>query len=85
MDHASAYEKLLEAIPSTTVRLTKHDNEILSTFQAAFPEFHADDAKRLKVVNEDEVKSEDGKKRWRKWISDNKWEDKVGEYSTTPA
>lgn len=42
------------------------DNEINTAFEAAFPEY-LDDAK-LRKLNEDEIKSAAGKKKWREFM-----------------
>jgi hypothetical protein len=65
MDQAEAYHNLITSLrPSGIARLTPHDDEILSAFENTFPEIALDD-ERLKKINEDEMKSPEGKEKWR--------------------
>jgi hypothetical protein len=54
----------LSSSPQTDVWWDRYDDEIVEAFTAAFPEIVGDD-ERIKKVNEDEMKSADGKARWR--------------------
>lgn len=46
----------------------RFDDEIVEAFEKAFPEI-ATDEERLKKINEDEMKSPDGKARWRAYMA----------------
>lgn len=68
------YWNILEKVPGSKLRLTKMDDEIYETFKKDFPNF---DAKA--VINEDEMKSKDGKEQWRNFI--NKYDKTVEDYN----
>ena len=68
------YWSILEKIPGSKLRLTKYDDEIYEHFKKDFPEFDA-----AATINEDEMKSKQGKERWRKFISE--YENKVDDYN----
>ena len=61
----STYWAILEKIPGSKLRLTKYDDEILEHFNKEFPDF---DLKA--TINEDEMKSKDGKDKWRTFINE---------------
>ncbi|KAK4055072.1 hypothetical protein OIV83_000352 [Microbotryomycetes sp. JL201] len=66
-EQAEAYMNLIKKVrPSTLKRLTKWDDEILEAFEKAFPELQSND--RLKKLDEEEMKSKDGKRRWREFM-----------------
>jgi len=54
--------------------LTKYDDAILAQFQEEFPEFDVGG-----VIDEDAMKSKEGKERWRAFIS--KYEDKIEDFN----
>lgn len=68
------YWNILEKVPGTKLRLTKMDDEIYEHFKKEFPDF---DAKA--TINEDEMKSKEGKERWRNFIM--AYEKKVEDYN----
>ncbi|RII23436.1 hypothetical protein CUC08_Gglean012258 [Alternaria sp. MG1] len=68
------FEDILEKVPGSKLRLTKIDDEIYEHLKKDFPEFDAS-----ATLNEDEMKSKDGKERWRKFISE--YEKKVEDYN----
>ncbi|KAH8639188.1 DUF757-domain-containing protein [Alternaria alternata] len=72
--HMETYWKILEKVPGSKLRLTKIDDEIYEHLKKDFPEFDAS-----ATLNEDEMKSKDGKERWRKFISE--YEKKVEDYN----
>jgi len=73
--HAETYEKLLTAIkPKGKLRLTKIDDEIYSSFRAAFPQLKID------IVNEDQLKSATNKVLWRDWLMQYKERDEVKDF-----
>ncbi|GAB7355383.1 hypothetical protein MBLNU459_g5904t1 [Dothideomycetes sp. NU459] len=63
VQHMSTYWSILEKVPGSKLRLTKIDDDIYEHFQKEFPDF---DAKA--TINEDEMKSKQGKERWRNFI-----------------
>ena len=68
------YWNILEKVPGSKLRLTKFDNDIYEHFKKEFPEFDAS-----ATINEDEMKSKEGKERWRKFIGE--YEKKVEDYN----
>lgn len=67
VEQADTYWKLLSSIKGSKLRLTKYDDEIYDAFMEQFPEYR--DINRIKAFNEEELKSKDGKERWRKFCS----------------
>jgi hypothetical protein len=61
-------------VPGSKLRLTKLDDEIYEHFKKDFPDF---DPKA--TIDEEEMKSKDGKERWRKFIM--AYEKKVDDYN----
>lgn len=53
----------MEKVKASELRLTKLDNEIYEHFQKDFPEVDVS-----KVIDEDAMKSKEGKERWRKFM-----------------
>ncbi|TNY23745.1 putative polysaccharide biosynthesis protein [Rhodotorula diobovata] len=77
-EQAETFFNLITQVqPSTLKRLTKWDDDIVEAFLAAFPEY--DDADKLRVLDEDEIKSPAGKKRWRDFMMP--FEKKIDEYN----
>lgn len=76
VEHAQTYWNLLEKLDPATLRLTKLDDEIIESLKKEFPEtFGLEDCKKaVTKVNEDEMKGEEGKKKWRAWMET--WEGK---------
>lgn len=74
VEHMSTYWAILEKLPGSKLRLTKYDDEILEHFNREFPDF---DLKA--TINEDEMKSKDGKEKWRGFI--NSYEKKIDDYN----
>jgi hypothetical protein len=74
VQHMETYWKILEKVPGSKLRLTKIDDEIYEHLKKDFPEFDAS-----ATLNEDQMKSKDGKERWRKFISE--YEKKVEDYN----
>ncbi|KAL7420063.1 hypothetical protein Q5752_005028 [Cryptotrichosporon argae] len=66
VEHLEAYEKLITSIQPSKLKLTQMDDEIHAHLLEEFPEFKFDDA--LRDLDEDKMKSKDGKERWRKFI-----------------
>ncbi|OAL06001.1 DUF757-domain-containing protein [Phaeosphaeriaceae sp. SRC1lsM3a] len=74
VQHIETYWKILEKVPGSKLRLTKLDDEIYEHFKKDFPEF---DPKA--TIDEDEMKSKEGKERWRKFI--NAYEKRIDDYN----
>lgn len=70
----SVYWAILEKMPGSKLRLTKCDDEILEHFNKEFPDF---DLKA--TINEDEMKSKEGKEKWRNFM--NQYEKKIEDYN----
>lgn len=77
VQHMETYWNILEKVPGSKLRLTKFDDDIYEHFKKEFPEFDPS-----AVINEDEMKSKEGKERWRKFIGEyEKGEKKVEDYN----
>lgn len=50
----------------------RHDDELYTTFKEAFPEYFEGSLERIKKIDEDKLKSNEEKPRWRKWLK--RWE-----------
>ncbi|GAA5856241.1 hypothetical protein JCM5353_002670 [Sporobolomyces roseus] len=80
VEQAETYWKLITGIqPSTLKRLTKLDDEIFDSFAQHFPDYLENGAEKLRQLSEDEIKSAQGKKRWREFMLP--FEKKVDEYN----
>lgn len=60
VQHMTVYWSILEKLPGSKLRLTRLDDEIYEHFKKEFPDF--DPAEEL---NEDSMKSKEGKEKWR--------------------
>ncbi|KAI0048668.1 DUF757-domain-containing protein [Auriscalpium vulgare] len=78
VEQAQTYWNLLEKVHPRQLRLTKFDDEIYEHALETFPEFAAPHEK-LEKLDEDWMKSKDGKERWRNFI--NAYEKKVQDYN----
>ncbi|KAF1949132.1 DUF757-domain-containing protein [Byssothecium circinans] len=74
VQHVETYWNILEKVPGSKLRLTKLDDEIYEHFKKEFPDFDAS-----ATIDEDEMKSKEGKERWRNFI--NQYENKVDDYN----
>ncbi|KAL1588005.1 hypothetical protein WHR41_03198 [Cladosporium halotolerans] len=74
VQHMTTYWSILEKMPGSKLRLTKIDDDIHEHFLKEFPDY---DLKA--TINEDEMKSKQGKERWRNFI--NTYEGKVDDYN----
>ncbi|KAI9807904.1 MAG: hypothetical protein M1825_005210 [Sarcosagium campestre] len=74
VQHMSTYWSILEKMRGSQLRLTKLDDEILEHLKHDFPEF---DPKQ--TIDEDEMKSQKGKKRWRAFMM--KYEKSIDDYN----
>lgn len=68
------YFNILEKIPGSKLRLTKYDDDIYKHFKNEFPDFDP-----AATINEDDMKSKEGKEKWRKFIAE--YEKKVEDYN----
>lgn len=60
---AETYWNLISQIKASSFKLTKHDDDIFETLLKDFPEFK--EPKNVAVILEEEMKSPEGKSRWR--------------------
>ena len=74
MQQMETYWNILEKVPGSKLRLTKMDDEIYEHFKKEFPDFDT-----AATINEDDMKSKEGKARWRNFI--NTYEKKVEDYN----
>src|SRR5579871_4343211 len=68
------YWSILEKTPGSRIRLTKYDDDIYKHFKKEFPDYDA-----AGPLDEDKMKSPEGKERWRKFI--NEYEEKINDYN----
>ncbi|KAK0484484.1 DUF757-domain-containing protein [Armillaria novae-zelandiae] len=68
VEQAQVYWNLLEKIPPRQLRLTKLDDEIFEHTLKAFPEMTSEPYDKLIKLDEDWMKSKEGKERWRAFI-----------------
>lgn len=68
VEHAQTYWNLLEKLDASALRLTKLDDEIMAHVAETFPELAAPDAEGVAKIDEEQMKSEEGKKKWRDFI-----------------
>lgn len=71
----TTYWSLLEKIPGSKLKLTRMDDQILEHFKKDFPDFDP-----AQEIDEDSMKSKEGKEKWRKFCmayaeGDNKVDD----------
>ncbi|KIK96081.1 hypothetical protein PAXRUDRAFT_826352 [Paxillus rubicundulus Ve08.2h10] len=79
VEHAQIYWNLLEKVPPRTLKLSKLDDEIFEHTLSTFPEFNTEGHEKLVKLDEDWLKSEEGKKKWRDFI--NQYEKKVKDFN----
>ena len=73
----TTYWSVLEKIPGSKLRLTRMDDQILEHLKKDFPDFDP-----AKEIDEDEMKSKEGKEKWRNFcMAYEKGEDKVEDYN----
>ncbi|KAL7643613.1 UNVERIFIED_CONTAM: hypothetical protein RMT77_005596 [Armadillidium vulgare] len=73
MEHAEIHFNLLCALDPKLLRLTQKDNLIYEEFKKEFPDF------KLKVLEEEELKSPSAKEKWRPFCS--KFEKEIEDFS----
>ncbi|KAG0664051.1 hypothetical protein C6P46_001912 [Rhodotorula mucilaginosa] len=77
-EQAEAYFNLITKVkPSELKRLTKWDDEIMESFKTHFPDYQSDE--KLRILDENEMKSPAGKKRWRDFMMP--FDKKIDEYN----
>lgn len=74
VQHMEIYWNILEKVKGSSIRLTKFDDDIYEHVKKDFPEFDP-----AKPVDEDEMKSPEGKKRWRGFMM--QYEKKIDDYN----
>lgn len=77
MKHAETYWNLIAKIPASSLNLTKIDDEIHHHLLESFPEFR--NPEKVISVDEDEMKSNQNKPRWREFME--AYENKVEDYN----
>ncbi|KAG7096034.1 hypothetical protein E1B28_006715 [Marasmius oreades] len=79
VEQAQTYWNLLEKVSPRDLKLTKLDDEIYEDTMATFPELAEPPHEKLTKLDEDWMKSPEGKESWRNFI--NRYEKKVQEYN----
>ncbi|KAI0083786.1 polysaccharide biosynthesis-domain-containing protein [Irpex rosettiformis] len=68
VEHAQTYWNLLERVEPKQLKLTKHDDEIFEHLKRDFPEMFEEPYDKITKLDEEWMKSKDGKEKWRKFI-----------------
>ncbi|EXJ81376.1 hypothetical protein A1O3_07667 [Capronia epimyces CBS 606.96] len=77
VQHMSVYWSILEKLPGSRLRLTRLDDDILEHFKREFPDFDPD-----KEIDEEQMKSKEGKEKWRNFaLVYEKGEKKIEDYN----
>ncbi|KAF8153297.1 polysaccharide biosynthesis-domain-containing protein [Crassisporium funariophilum] len=79
VEQAQTYWNLLEKVDPKDLKLTKLDDEIFEHTMKTFPELADAPYDKLIKIDEEWLKSEDGKKRWRDFIES--YKEKVKDYN----
>jgi hypothetical protein len=74
VQHMATYWSILEKMRGSQLRLTKIDNDILEHFKKDFP-----DVDVAQTIDENQMKSKEGKERWRKFMM--AYEKKIDDYN----
>ncbi|PYI22304.1 DUF757 domain protein [Aspergillus japonicus CBS 114.51] len=74
VEHLMTYWAILEKVRGSQLRLTKMDDEIYESFMKEFPDFDP-----AETLNEDTMKSKEGKEKWRNWM--NQYEKTVADFN----
>ncbi|XP_057333023.1 protein PBDC1 [Microplitis mediator] len=72
-EHAEIYFNILCSVDPKHLKLTPHDDQIYKAFREAFPTLSVD------KINEDEMKSPEGKNKWRQFCE--QFKDTIEDYS----
>ncbi|KAK7056613.1 hypothetical protein VNI00_002330 [Paramarasmius palmivorus] len=79
VEQAQAYWNLLGKVPPKDLKLTQIDDEIFDDLMKTFPELAEPPHEKLAKLDEDWMKSKEGKERWRNFI--NRYEKKVQDFN----
>ncbi|KAF9045289.1 polysaccharide biosynthesis-domain-containing protein [Panaeolus papilionaceus] len=79
VEHAQTYWNLLEKVEPKDLKLTKYDDEIFDHLMETFPELNEAPYEKVTKIDEEWMKSADGKKRWREFIES--YKEKVKDYN----
>ncbi|CAL1709991.1 unnamed protein product [Somion occarium] len=79
VEQAQTYWNLLEKVPPRQLKLTKLDDEIFEHLMKDFPELNQEPYEGITKLDEEWMKSKDGKETWRKFIQ--AYEKKVQDYN----
>lgn len=79
VEHAQTYWNLITKVPPRELKLTKLDDEIYAHLSEEFPDLVQQPYAGLAKLDEDWMKSADGKEKWRKFIMP--YEKKVKDYN----
>ncbi|KAF9452121.1 DUF757-domain-containing protein [Macrolepiota fuliginosa MF-IS2] len=79
VEQAQTYWNLIEKVQPRELKLTQIDDEIYEHTMTTFPELAESSHEKLTKLDEDWMKSADGKKRWRDFIE--QYKDKVKDYN----
>ncbi|KAF8909750.1 polysaccharide biosynthesis-domain-containing protein [Gymnopilus junonius] len=79
VEQAQTYWNLLEKVDPKGLKLTKYDDEIFDHLMRIFPELSHPPYERLTKLDEDWMKSDEGKKLWRDFMET--YKDKVKDYN----
>ena len=75
--HMTVYWSILGKLPGSRLRLTRLDDQILEHLHKDFPDFDP-----VKPLDEDEMKSKDGKEKWRNFVNAyEKGENKIEDFN----
>ncbi|KAK7682665.1 hypothetical protein QCA50_013079 [Cerrena zonata] len=79
VEHAQTYWNLLEKVPPRDLRLTKLDDEIYEHLMTTFPELNQEPYEGVTKLDEDSMKSKEGKEKWHNFIQ--AYEKKIQDYN----
>lgn len=79
VEHAQTYWNLLEKVNPRDLRLSKIDDEIFEHTMKEFPELEKDSHEKLRKLDEEWMKSAEGKRKWRNFI--NAYDGKVTDHN----
>jgi len=79
VEQAQTYWNLLASVPPKDLKLTKLDDEIFEHLKEEFPEWVQEPYDKLLKIDEDIMKSDVGKAKWRDFV--NKYEKTVKDYN----
>jgi len=79
VEQAQTYWNLIEKVQPRELKLTKLDDEIYEHTMKSFPEFAEEPHDKLTKLDEEWMKSDDGKKKWREFIEE--YKEKVKDYN----